>query len=113
MKDKVLKKYAAINQTEGTPSDKSHIASPGTPVDRLNKIRKEANLISSDELLILHTNAPPEAKGNNDSNRTPPNESANRIQPITENSIETSDIPWLGSTHPLDEWNDSEEYDDV
>jgi hypothetical protein len=36
-----------------------------------------------------------------------------RIQPITEHSLETSEIPWLGSALPLDEWNDSGEYDEI
>jgi len=36
-----------------------------------------------------------------------------RIQPITEHSLETSEIPWLGTALPLDEWNDSGEYDEI
>ena len=35
------------------------------------------------------------------------------MQPITEHSVENSEKPWLGTALPLDEWNDSGEYDEI
>ena len=119
-KDIASNRFAEVNGTGGALSNKTRSKQPQgtlkvtqedqppTPFDCRSEVQEDSNLINNDELLILHTNAAPEATINRQ--RTTPR--ANRIEPITENSIETSDIPWLGSTHPLDEWNDSEEYDD-